>query len=67
MNLKVTVSRGYLRKLIAKVTASLDHTYEELLSLLPGEEVVKVDETGHKEKDRRLWTLYLSGSRKSGQ
>ncbi len=54
--LKVTVSRGYLRKLIAKVTDSLDHAYEELLSLLPGEEVVNVDETGHKEKGRRLWT-----------
>ena len=54
--LKVTVSRGYLRKLIAKVTDSLDHAYEELLSLLPGEKVVNVDETGHKEKGRRLWT-----------
>ncbi|MFV1963328.1 MAG: IS66 family transposase, partial [Acidimicrobiia bacterium] len=54
--LKVTVSRGYLRKLIAKVTDSLDHAYEELLSLLPGEAVVNVDETGHKEKGRRLWT-----------
>ena len=54
--LKVTVSRGYLRKLIAKVTESLNHAYEELLSLLPGEEVVNVDETGHKEKGRRLWT-----------
>ena len=52
----MTVSRGYLRKLIAKVTDSLDHAYEELLSLLPGEEVINVDETGHKEKGRRLWT-----------
>ncbi len=24
--------------------------------MLPGEEVVNVDETGHKEKGRRLWT-----------
>ena len=44
------------QKLIAKVTASLDHAYEEPLSLLPGEEVVNVDQTGHKEKGRRLWT-----------
>ena len=35
-----------------------DHAYEELLSLLPGEEVVNVDETGHKQKGRRLWTWY---------
>ena len=54
--LGVTVSRGYLRKLIAKVTDSLDHAYQELLSLLPDEDVVNVDETGHKEKGRRLWT-----------
>ena len=54
--LGVTVSRGYLRKLIAKVTDSLDHAYQELLSLLPEEDVVNVDETGHKEKGRRLWT-----------
>ena len=54
--LGVTVSRGYLRKLIAKVTDSLDQAYHELLSLLPGEDVVNVDETGHKEKGRRLWT-----------
>lgn len=54
--LDVTVSRGYLRKLIAKVTDSLDQAYHELLSLLPEEDVVNVDETGHKEKGHRLWT-----------
>ena len=54
--LGVTVSRGYLRKLIAKVTDSLDQAYHELLSLLPDEDVVNVDETGHKEKGHRLWT-----------
>ena len=54
--LNVTVSRGYLRKLIAKVTDSLGQAYDELLSLLPGEDVINVDETGHKEKGRRLWT-----------
>jgi len=54
--LKLTVSRGYLRKLIAKVTESLEHAYEELLLLLPREAVINVDETGHKEKGRRLWT-----------
>jgi transposase len=54
--LGITVSRGYLRKLIAKVTDSLDYAYHELLSLLPHEDVVNVDETGHKEKGRRLWT-----------
>jgi transposase len=54
--LGVTVSRGYLRKLIAKVTDSLDLAYEELLLLLPDEDVINVDETGHKEKGHRFWT-----------
>lgn len=54
--LGVKVSRGYLRKLIAKVTESLDVAYEELLRLLPDEEIVNVDETGHKEKGKRFWT-----------
>lgn len=54
--LGVTVSRGYLRKLIAKVTDSLDVAYEELLFLLPDEAVINVDETGHKEKGKRFWT-----------
>jgi len=54
--LGVTVCRGYLRKLIAKVSDSLNHAYAELLSLLPDEEVVNADETGHKENGNRFWT-----------
>ena len=54
--LHVTVSRGYLRKLVAKVTDSLDKAYEELLSILPEEDVVDIDETGHKENGSRFWT-----------
>lgn len=51
-----TVCRGFLRKVIAKVTASLNDPYEELLNRLPLETVVNVDETGHKDNGDRFWT-----------
>ena len=52
---KVTVSRGFLRKLCAKVSDSLEAAYEELLNLLPKEDAANVDETGLKEYRQRLW------------
>lgn len=52
----VTISRGQLRKLVAKVTDSLQDPYEQLLTLLPEEDVLNVDETGHKDNGRRMWT-----------
>lgn len=54
--LKIKVSRGYLRKVIEKVSNSLEEPYNELLDLLPLEEVVNVDETGHKENGDKFWT-----------
>jgi transposase len=53
---KVTLSRGQLRKLVAKVADSLLDPYQQLLALLPQEERLNVDETGHKENGKRLWT-----------
>ena len=50
------VSRGYLRKVIEKVSHSLDTPYEELLKILPLEQHLNVDETGHKENGARFWT-----------
>jgi len=50
------VSRGYLRKLIHKVSLALEGPYEQLLKLLPLETVVNVDETGHKDNGNRFWT-----------
>ena len=50
------VSRGYLRKVIDKVSHSLDAPYEELLKILPLEQNVNVDETGHKENGKKFWT-----------
>ena len=50
------VSRGYLCKLIQKVSQSLEKPYEELLNRIPLEAHLNVDETGHKENGERFWT-----------
>jgi transposase len=52
----VSISRGQLRKVCGKVARSLDASYEELLSALPEQERLNVDETGHKEYKQALWT-----------
>ena len=52
----VAVSRGYLVKVIAKVSASLAGAYTELFERLPGEASLNVDETGHKENREKFWT-----------
>ncbi len=52
----VTISRGQLVNIIAKVSEALEQPYEELLASLPDEERLNVDETGHKQNRRRQWT-----------
>jgi transposase len=52
----VNVSRGYLAKVIAKVSRSLAAAYGELLDRLPGEASLNVDETGHPENREKYWT-----------
>jgi transposase len=52
----VNVSRGYLAKLIAKVSQSLAGAYSELFHRLPSEASLNVDETGHKENRQKYWT-----------
>jgi hypothetical protein len=54
--LGIKVSRGYLRKLIQKVTDALQLPYDELLKRLPSELWLNVDETGHKDNGVRFWT-----------
>ena len=53
---QVDISRGYLAKLIAKVSESLAAAYAELFQRLPGEASLNVDETGHKEYREKFWT-----------
>ncbi len=50
------VSRGYLRKAVGKATKALEAPYGELLGQLPFEQVLNVDETGHKDSGRKLNT-----------
>jgi len=50
------VSRGYLRKVVEKVSHSLEGSYNDLLDRLPVESIINVDETGHKENKERFWT-----------
>ena len=52
----VRVSRGYLAKVCAKVSDSLQASYEQLLELLPKQSVVNTDETGHKNNGQHYWT-----------
>jgi transposase len=52
----VDVSRGYLAKVIAKVSGWLAPSYAELFERLPGEAVLNIDETGHKENREKFWT-----------
>jgi transposase len=58
----VTICRGQLAKLVQKVSASLAKTYEELFEALPGEAVLNVDETGHRDLGKRLWTWCFRAS-----
>src|SRR3954462_3236093 len=53
---KVTISRGELARIIAKVSRALERPYEQLLEDLPGQVRLNVDETGHKQNGQRQWT-----------
>jgi transposase len=58
----LTISRGQLRKIIGKVCSALDDPYKELLETLPGEPQLNVDETGHKDNGKRMWTWCFRAS-----
>src|SRR3954451_13625389 len=59
---RVTISRGELARIIAKVSRALERTYEQLLEDLPGQTRLNVDETGHKQNGARLWTWCFRAS-----
>jgi transposase len=58
----VTISRGQLAKVIAKVSDAVEHAWRELLEELPGQAVLNVDETGHKDQGDRMWTWCFRAS-----
>src|SRR3954469_6291520 len=53
---RVTISRGQLARIIAKVSRALERPYEQLLDDLPDQCRQNVDETGHKQNGERQWT-----------
>lgn len=50
------VSRGFLAKTVQKASAALAAPYAELEAELPKQPRLNVDETGHPENKRNLWT-----------
>jgi transposase len=52
----VTVTKGYLSKVLRKSSQALDCCYDELLQALPSQPAVNSDETGHKENGKGFWT-----------
>jgi hypothetical protein len=58
----MAISRGQLRKLCGKVSDSLETAYIELLNLLPQQDRLNVDETGHKNYKDRMWTWCFRAS-----
>ena len=43
-------------KIISKVCTALEEPYRELLEALPAEAILNVDETGHKDNGKWMWT-----------
>ena len=58
----LTLSRSYLSNLIGKTSDALEDSYEALLALVKAEEVVNVDETGHKDNGDKFWTWCFRGA-----
>ena len=58
----LTISRGQLANIIAKVSQALKQPYEQLLKDLPDQERLNVDETGHKQNRLRQWTWCFRAS-----
>ena len=52
----VTIARSTLSNTINKVSQALDGPYEELVSLLPSQDNLNIDETGHKYNKQLMWT-----------
>lgn len=52
----VTISRGQRSKILGKVSAALAEPSEELLEVLPYEDYLNVEETGHRDRGKRWGT-----------
>lgn len=52
----VQLSRGLIQKLVGKVSQSIADPYDELLAAISSQSHLNVDETGHKDSGKKLWT-----------
>lgn len=50
------ISRGQIAKTLRRVSTAIEAPYREALGRLRDEPVLNSDETGHREKGKRLWT-----------
>jgi transposase len=55
----VPLSTGYLAKVCRQISETLTVPYQELVESLRSQPVLNIDETGHKENGRRLWTWVI--------
>jgi transposase len=53
---RITISRGQLAKVIGKVSAALQESYQEVYGQLGQQPLMNVDETGHKNNGEPWWT-----------
>jgi len=60
---EVRLSSGQLARLVQKASRALDPAYAELRAALPLEALLNVDETGHKERGKNLWTWCFRAQR----
>src|SRR4051794_5759351 len=49
------VARSQLLKVINKVSDALEDTYQQFLEDLPNQDILNVDETGHKNQGELFW------------
>jgi transposase len=52
----LSISHGQVMKTVEKVSAALAPCYEALQQALPGQPAINIDETGHHERGRKLWS-----------
>jgi len=58
----IALSRGQLAKVIGKVTAALEASYQEVYEQLGKQALLNVDETGHKDNGEPWWTWCFRAS-----
>lgn len=56
------LSRGLLAKVITKVSQAIAPLYEDLFGKLRAERILNIDETGHRDSGKRMWTWCFRGN-----